>query len=262
MQLRNVLHSLLDRSLPFDRSEVHALLQQAFYHVGEVRNEGGGLFYCWKQDMVKTELIPTMGAVIASISTELQDCPSRYEAAILIGTVACFLSNWNGDVKSVARDLAKSALDWADDYGNPADSAVSDDYTDLRIHQRLRLCVPVICLVGGPIVYEDVRLAIKCHLLGRNVCATGGKGASQLLFNLTRVEALCHNALSSYINQIIQVIKEDPSLLSDAVRSVLAKFPEKVGWTARDVHSASFEAKDSEGTTYIECVDRNFACEW
>jgi hypothetical protein len=252
-QLRNVVVALTERSLPFYHGSVHALLKQTLFHVGRLDiDQGGAVHLGWKQDLFVGELLDTAQAVLEDFANEIKESPSSYLAALVIGDIVGFLSDWNPNLKTISRGLAASAHEWAKDFAKQAES--TEDATDaisFRLRQRLFLSVSILCLTQGPMSTDDVRLSVECRALARNVCVDEGERSS-LREELSLLERRCDSTIAQCIDGMLQVVERNWHLLTDAIRSVIAVIPDtcRLRWARRGSSSSSFTSRDSDGCVY------------
>jgi len=256
-QLRAILTGLLDAEwfLPFDQKSVHTLLKQTLFHVGKIQKtvHSNTLHFEWKQDMFLNDIgfLSAMNFALMAKTTDLKESPSRYHETLLMGIIACFFADWDEKIKDIACELAKAAFAWAKNYGEQASIVTGDEYMNLRIQQRLRLCVSVICLLSGPISKEDVSFALKCQVLAKNVCVANGEEETPLLLTLQSAEILCQECFASKSVAVIFAVETYQSILSDAVQSLLLDFPTTISWKPKgSLPSSCFIASDKEGNVY------------
>jgi len=250
-QLRQVVVALLDRSLPLQQRSVHSLLKQTLFHVGKLdTDQGGNIRLGWKYDLTDGSLLGTCRAILDDFVKEISESPSSYLSALIVGDIVGFLSDWNQDLKAISRRLAKAACDWATDYGCQAESTEkAADSVSFRIRQRLLLSVSILCLTQGPMNDEDVRLTIQCRAVAKNVCVDEQQIVS-LRSELSRSERRCDSTVAGCIGSILQIVKKRQSILTDAIRAVIAVVPDGLKWTQRGSSSSSFTATGSDGCMY------------
>jgi hypothetical protein len=252
-QLRNIAIAILDRSLPLQVVPVQTLLKQTMFQIGRLveANRKGDLSLGWKEDLTDGELLDTFKAILKNLIEEIKDSPRSYSSAFVVCEIAGFMSDWDSDFKTIFRRLAEAAFCWAEDYGRQAESTEKASYSiDFRVHQRLRLCLSIMCLTQGPMTDDDVRLTVKCLAVGRNVCVDEEVNSS-LRTQLSRIETCCASSIARRIKTMLKVVKNNSPLLSDAIRAVIAVVPDNLSWAQRRPSSSSFRANGSDECSYV-----------
>ena len=135
-----------------------------------VNEEIGNLRLGWKHDLFDNEFLSTGKAILQNFADEISESPSSYLAVLALGDIACFLSEWDCDTKDISRGLAKSAFSWADEFANQAELENVADAIGFRLRQRILLSVSFLCLIQGTLNDDDVKMALKCLAISKNLC--------------------------------------------------------------------------------------------
>jgi len=134
-QMRKLLCYLHDDTLPLGQSQVHTLVRQVIYHIGEIKANpiGVGVHLEWKRDMAESGGFEVLASEIRRIMEEIRDAPQRYMELLLLGEISSYFaafdnplicSFWGGLAPTSSsspnahhmnsRHLAMIAIEWAD----------------------------------------------------------------------------------------------------------------------------------------------------
>jgi Protein of unknown function (DUF3638) len=96
LQLRSILASLLDASLPLNDPNVHKLIFQALFQIGCISQHDEECYcFAWKRDLYSGDIVSTATAILNHLADELCEAPTNYCQLSLLGELcAFFAASW------------------------------------------------------------------------------------------------------------------------------------------------------------------------
>lgn len=223
-QFRKICSVLRERSLPLDNQEVHVLIKQALYHLGEFSDDNLPIRLLWKTDTLN--LCDGWATLRTELAGHLHCMVRDHPAIWLLGELSCFASQWDTETRDVCRRLAHIARKWGDDAVIELRNAEANgDRRHIVASLRLRCCLfymyGVVCHSYGEITSDDVTelvqliaLAEHYRLFEDNNTTEYGDEFRQLTLVVCgivarRLPCLMARHVDSDLTKAVQLIKED-----------------------------------------------------
>jgi len=249
IQLRNILNAIQDRLLPFTEEIVHTLVYQSLFHMGKISSEDGQLKLEWKTDLANPYFGRDANEIFELFYEEIKDSPKNYKCVKFIGSLCNVFSEWEVKCRNTARNLAKAAFKWAEDLGSEIEKSPPSSAPSIRAKQVVLYQHAIMVLSGGSLDGKDVAALIKMIVKSKNLF-TEDKRSREIGANATEIKY----ALSQKLGEIIEAASLDPSILTQALRSVFQRCPKSLHWkrwsSDNNTWTQCFEARGKDGCFY------------
>lgn len=250
-QLRNILVAIQDRQLPFNKFNVRMLIDQACFQLGELSVFGPSAILEWKRDLDNVEFCRDSYTILLEFYNGMKSTPKNYKCVKLLGGLCNFLSEWEPSCRMVARKLAASVNEWAEDMGKDIDDKDPTAVPEIRAKQVVLYQNAIYVLVGGALDGCDVEMLIEMLIKSRNLF-TG----DNLRYEIERNETEILYKLVERVDDVMLSVANDPIIITRALRKFFPRCPlnlEWEKWAANDNlgHSTScFKARGNDGHAY------------
>ncbi|KAL3804145.1 hypothetical protein HJC23_013664 [Cyclotella cryptica] len=249
IQLRNIFVAIHERQLPFNELCVHTLINQSLFHLGDFSVTKGSITLEWKRDLDDSRFCNDACNILETFYQAIRDTPKNYLCVKFLGRLCNFLSGWALSCRSVARQLAVSVFDWAEDVGRELEKSPPSLATEIRAKQVVLYQHSLMVLAGGQLIESDVGMLIEMLVKSRNLF-TGGQRDDEIRQNQLEISY----ALGERLDHIVQTALSSPSVMTNALRSFLPRCPSTLiwkRWVASD-HSTTqcFGSLGSDGQSY------------
>ncbi len=290
-QLHRLCAALHARALALAQPAVQTLVRQLLYHTGPVTGScptrtqaatskaasgssgqrapgaGAGPFLVWREDWdAKGDVLPTLCAELSALADELEHAPRDQEAALLLGEVAAYLSDWHVPCRTVARRFAAMTSRAADEMEARVLAAAAagegELVAQLRAKQVRWRAMALGCYGAGRLDGEDVGQMLQLLVLIHHGCVfQDDRGVQE---QLRRVQVAAHAVVVRRAGEVAAAAGRRPELLTAAVRRVLQRTPEELAWKQlpapdslqhgmrqqQQLLSGGYEAVGSDGNLY------------
>lgn len=248
-QIRKILISIANNELPFEERAVQILISQALFHVGDITINGGKSKLEWKRDLYQRYGGRSAHCVLESFCKEIADSPKRYRCVKLLGKLCNFFYRWEPKCRATARSLAWSVSTWASEIDEVIEKTSTDDIPSMRATQVVYYQQSILVLLNGRMDQSDVEQVIRMIVLSRN-----------LFTDSMRLDEISSNGIeikyfvSQRLEDMLEILNSDRSIMTKALRSVLQRCPAKLQWKVWHQiewnRTPCFTATGDDGNTY------------
>jgi hypothetical protein len=238
ISLRKFCVALKHNSLPLEHNAVHVLIRQTLFQIGDLSiNENRVVEMDWRHDF--NEVSKSCATLLNDLASTYSVKPHYYKACILLGELSNYFSCFQEDstiqsFKDISRTLAKSAMSWAEN-------------SECETKKVLFYRTAVMCLAAnGLIIKEDIAIILFCVVHSRNIFLRSDDKFQEI----DLLKELCESKLSNCLDFYIEGITENPSFLSDTLKSMIRSSPCGLQWRKEESSHVSFSAMGSDGHIY------------
>jgi len=240
-QIRKLCVALRERSMPLEDPAVRKLLQQTFFHLGELSISTDVPHPVWRTDVDKFGGWEALRLELADLADELKLKPRQHAAVLILGELAAHASQWDAASRDVARSFANIALGWArEDIETASAQKVA--------HLRARRCIFAMYAISshgaGELLDEDVAALCKALIVADySRLFEDPSPLDEMVHELTIVS---HAVLARRLPALLTALDRNSSPLTEAVRVVLETLtPATLNWqrvTYNSTKTTCFEA--------------------
>ena len=231
LQIRNIMMTLQERSLPFCNASTRTLLRQAMYHVGEISVLEEGVNLDWKDDMNNEKLLIIMKDTLEEIANEVSDSPFKYNTAYLIVEFSFFFSEmckkFSEAFRMISRKIAYAARKWGGDCEKEIGEVSQTEMPSFVIRQKIFYHLVVFAMLKGYTKEEHVAVAIEYMCRAQNIFV---EDENYLQEDLQNLKNSCQRAMIEESSIVLDIVKNNKSILTSSLRQVVSNIPETMPW--------------------------------
>lgn len=245
------------------------VVQQTIYHLGELAAADNSLSAAAVKQFWRTGWAEPGGVLEAlcfelqQYAAELENKPRDQGSVLLLGQLAAYLSDWHAPCKHVARQFAAMTSRHADTQlqqqidelvcQGPDEAALAE----LKAKQTNWRSMALLCFAAGPLDGADVGLMLRLMLLVKHGDVYQPDKTARC--ELAALRVLCHDVMARRLPELLNMLDQQPQLLTDAAASILEGLQQQPGgppppelpWQRKGSCSgtatASYRAVDSDG---------------
>lgn len=169
-QMRKLCLALKDRGLPLVHAGVRDLIRMTLYQLGEmcIDTETGLASPIVHRDLADETFLGVLHGEVSSIVEEIRHMPRDHEAVIILGEMSSFLADFDPRFRELRLELAKIALQWADDLEEQMQRPDVTGAPTLRVKQRVFCLYALACFRAGELDYGDVVVMLQALMMASN----------------------------------------------------------------------------------------------
>lgn len=237
-QLHRLCDALRDRELPLEHPAVQLVVQQTVYHLGELTPSSSlsaeAVRQFWRTGWAKPGgVLEALCFELQQHAAELENKPRDQGSVLLLGQLAAYLSDRHPPCKPVARQFAAMTSRYADtQLQQQIDKLVSQGpneaaLAELKVRQTKWRSMALLCFAAGPLDGADVGLMLRFMLLVKHGDVYQPDKAARC--ELAPLRVLCHDVMARRLPELLNMLDQQPQLLTDAAASILEGLQQQPG---------------------------------